>query len=342
MADNVEQATQSSVIGSDNDDISLKMNQQNKKNSGAVEECPPSSPKVPGSNTSEFKVQPPTLRYLDQTPIGKQDPKRKHCELSPTDEREELAHLIKASVQEAFAEAIPTIVEKVKSEVMESMKTLLNKEIEDLKTNIMQEVYHEVGNAEERSTLRSLSEAESLEMYNRRENIRIVGLEEVVQRTDRGKPIPEKMETTMKHVLTLANAIGAPICEADISIAHRLPSNRGSKPIIARFARRVAKVSIMQNKKAAINTEMFKDVKVYEDLTKPRLNFVKLMQKDARFERVWTREGTINAIRKDTQNLYKVNDLYQAGLDLGYNIYDVLNCFPKSGYFTRGPSESGT
>ena len=348
MAENVQQTTQSNLIGSD-EDISLEVNQQNKKDNGALEECPPRNPKVPGStlpsesaNTSEFKVQPPTLRYMDQTPIAKQDPKRKHYELSPTDEREELADLIKASVNEAFAVAIPTIVERVKNEVMESMKTLLNKEIEDLKTNIMQEIYREVGNAEERSLLRSLSEAESLEMYNRRENIRIVGFEEVVQRNDRGKPIPEKMETTMKHVVSLANAIGAPISEADISIAHRLPSNRGSKPIIARFARRVAKVSIMQNKKAAINTEMFKDVKVYEDLTKPRLNFVKLMQKDARFERVWTREGTINAIRKDTQLLYKVNDLYQAGLDLEYNIYDVLNCFPKSGYFTRGPSESRT
>ena len=85
----------------------------------------------------------------------------------------------------------------------------------------------------------------------------------------------------MKHVISLANAIGAPINEVDISIAHLLPTNRGPKPIIARFARRVAKVSITQNKyKAAVNNEMFKDTKGYEDLTKPRLNFMKIMQKD--------------------------------------------------------------
>ena len=66
------------------------------------------------------------------------------------------------------------------------------------------------------------------------------------------------------------------------------------------------------------------------------------MQRDARIERVWTREGVIHGIRKDNQKLYKVNDLYQAGLDLGYNINDVLQCFPKSGYFPRGPSEGGT
>ena len=72
----------------------------------------------------------------------------------------------------------------MKTEVKESKNTLLNKEMEDLKTNIMEEVYQEVGNAEERSLLRSLSEAESLEMYNRRENIRIIGFEEIVQRND--------------------------------------------------------------------------------------------------------------------------------------------------------------
>ena len=215
--------------------------------------------------------------------------------------------------------------------------------MEDRKTSIMEEVYHEVGNAEQRSLLRSLSEAEALEMYNRRENVRIVGIEEVIERNAQGKPLSENLELTMKHVVSLANTIGAPINESDISIAQRLPSNRGPKPIIARFARGVAKVSIMQNKKATVNSQqVFNDVKVYEDLTKPRLNFVKIMQKDARFERVWTREGTIHGIRRDNQKLYKVNDLYQAGLDLGYNINDILQCFPKSGYFTWGTSESGT
>ena len=298
------------------------------------------------SSSSDTNRQPPALRYMDQTPIGKQDSKRKHCELSPIEDQGELVNIIKATVKEtvkeAIAEAIPTIVDQVKTEVMNSMTTLLKKEMEDLKTSVMEEVYHEVGNAEERSLLRSLSEAEALEMYNRRENVRIVGIEEVVERNAQGKPLSEKLEVAMKHVVSLANTLGAPMNEGDISIAHRLPSNRGPRPIIARFARRVAKVSLLQNKKATVNSEVFKDVKVYEDLTKPRLNFVKIMQKDARFERVWTREGIIHGIRRDNQKLYKVNDLYQAGLDLGYNISDVLQCFPKSGYFPRGPSEGGT
>ena len=95
--------------------------------------------------------------------------------------------------------------------------------------------------------LRSLSEAEALEMYNRRENVRIVGIEEVIERNAQGKPLSEEMEVTMKHVVSLANTIGAPINESDISIVHRLPSNRGPKPISARFTRRVSKASILQN-----------------------------------------------------------------------------------------------
>ena len=110
----------------------------------------------------------------------------------------------------------------------------------------------------------------------------------------------------MKHVVSLANTTGAPINESDISVAHRLPSNRGPKPIIVRFARKVAEVSIMQNKKVTVNSQVFKDVKVYEELTKPRLNFVKILQEDARFEIVCTREGTIHNISKDNRSCIKL------------------------------------
>ena len=56
------------------------------------------------ATTSELNLKPPALRYMDQTLISKQDPKRKHCELSPAEEREELVDLIKESVKEARAE----------------------------------------------------------------------------------------------------------------------------------------------------------------------------------------------------------------------------------------------
>ena len=43
----------------------------------------------------DTNLQPPALRFMDQTPIVKPNPKRKHCELSPTDEQGELS-LIKS------------------------------------------------------------------------------------------------------------------------------------------------------------------------------------------------------------------------------------------------------
>ena len=92
------------------------------------------------SLNSDTNLQPPALRNMDQTPIEKQDPKRKHCELSPTEEEGELVNLIKATVKEAIAESIPTIVDQVKTEVMSSMKTLLKKEMEELLKKEMEDL----------------------------------------------------------------------------------------------------------------------------------------------------------------------------------------------------------
>ena len=64
---------------------------------------------------SDTNLQPAALRYMDQTPIGKQDPKRKHSELSPTEEQGELVNLEKATVKEAIAESVPTLVDQVKT-----------------------------------------------------------------------------------------------------------------------------------------------------------------------------------------------------------------------------------
>ena len=51
-------------------------------------------------------------------------------------------------------------------------------------------------------------------------------------------------------VVEISHDIGANVQASDISIAHRLPSrsNRG-KQIIVRFARRIAKINLMPNKK---------------------------------------------------------------------------------------------
>ena len=55
----------------------------------------------------------------------------------------------------------------------------------------------------------------------------------------------ETLETTMKQVVDVSNALEAQISENDILIAHKLPlPNNRNKPIIVRFARRIKNIYI--------------------------------------------------------------------------------------------------
>ena len=63
-----------------------------------------------------------------------------------------------------------------------------------------------------------ISEAEVLETYNRRENLRVVGIECETEY--------KQNEVTETKVLDLAKKIEVTMSSSDISIAHRLPTNK--------------------------------------------------------------------------------------------------------------------
>ena len=70
-------------------------------------------------------------------------------------------------------------------------------------------------------------EADSIEQYGRRENVRIFGVEE------------EQCEDVFAKVVSVAEKAGVSITPNDVSICHRLPSGgTGSKQLIAKFVRR--------------------------------------------------------------------------------------------------------
>ena len=71
-----------------------------------------------------------------------------------------------------------------------------------------------------------MSEVELLKSYNRRDNIRIVGVKE--DRSSENK-ISESYSQSMQNVLQLAEKVVANVASHDISIAHRLPSRNQSK-----------------------------------------------------------------------------------------------------------------
>ena len=145
-----------------------------------------------------------------------------------------------------------------------------------------------------------MSQAESIENYNRRENIRIIGLKEDVEQIDNGAIIPEKGTVIIK-VIEVASSLVVAIDERDISTAHRLPGGKvGERTIIARFSRRVVKTDILRNKKLSANTN---SVKIFEDVSPASAKFLSMMKRDSLVESAWTREGTILYLWKENKNI---------------------------------------
>ena len=160
-----------------------------------------------------------------------------------------------------------------------------------------------------------------LESYNRRENRRIIGIE-----ADTGS---EDNDVTASEVVEVATKIGAKVSETDISIAHRLPTRKaGPKPIIVRFARRVARINLLKNRKRLAEPELnLNNIRVFEDLTTARVRFFNMMKNDNRISKLWTRDGTIFFIWKNDNQTYTITNLYEGGLFSDYKIYDVESCF---------------
>ena len=138
----------------------------------------------------------------------------------------------------------------------------------------------------DKTTLKTLSETELLETYNRIDNIKILGAKQAAQ----GR---ENYSETPKFVALIADEMKVPIDKSDLSIAHRLPSRLDDKPIIARFTRRTVKIEMLCNKRSSVGSNQFQNVKIYEDVSKAWLNFLRLLMRDVRVNTAYIREGTI-------------------------------------------------
>ena len=167
--------------------------------------------------------------------------KRGCSELSPLEERSK-----EEAIQSALAAQMPSIIAGIQAEVRNSVSAAINDAIDKLKDEFAQKLTVQ----EERCNLKSLSETELLESYNRRDNIKVIGLPEVIE--DDGKP--EAYAETINEIVIFANTIEVNVDEQDVSIAHRLPSaQRGKRPIIVQFNRRVSKVEMLKKKKSLEN-----------------------------------------------------------------------------------------
>ena len=99
--------------------------------------------------------------------------------------RNELISQVRSEIQAAIPSAVKQVVEQIK---------------EELKTEILRQVEGALYYQEERYNAAAMSQAESIENYNRRENIRIIGLKEDVEQIDNGAIIPEKGTVIIKVI----------------------------------------------------------------------------------------------------------------------------------------------
>ena len=130
------------------------------------------------------------------------------------------------------------------------------------------------------------SKIEALEMYGRRNGIRIHGVKE------------EEKENTDKIVLKLAKELGAKIPTDALGRSHRVGPKNGSKPraIIAKFIGHNYKVELLKNKKNLKTHPNGKEIFINEDLTKTRADWAKRARNLRKLEKIkdtWTRDGVI-------------------------------------------------
>ena len=112
--------------------------------------------------------------------------------------------------------------------------------------------------------------------YNRRDNVKISNL-----KMDEGKSREEYNETLDK-VLEVIDRVESVVEASEISIAHLLPGKRN--PIIVKFNRRVAKLELREKKKKLGEADDMNYISVVEDIIRPRLNFLNIMETDNRIK----------------------------------------------------------
>ena len=107
-----------------------------------------------------------------------------------------------------------------------------------------------------------LPESELLEIHNRRDNIRKIGLKEVPKTDKQSRILHESVDETIEKVLELSDACEAKVNAKDISIAQKIRAKKpGERSVIVRFARRAGKLQLFRNKEALSIKKGYENVK---------------------------------------------------------------------------------
>ena len=149
------------------------------------------------------------------------------------------------------------------------------------------------------------------EQYSRRDNIRIVGLDE--KKNETIEECAALVQDFFQQELKIEDKI-------DISIAHRLgkPRDGQSRPIICRLVKRSHKSTIMRGRKEL--REKKSKIYISEDLTHTNQRLLRDLKQDQRVARAWTYNCAVNIEGHNGQRLYGVRSVAQVN-----NLLDRFN-----------------
>ena len=121
------------------------------------------------SHSQAYQTTPPPLSYLGRTPVAK-GPKRGCTELSPVTENPDAN--LEAIIQNTIRNAIPDIMAQMQQQIEASIA----RAVQDSLATFKQQVKTEMVDLENRCYLKTLSESDVHESYNRRDNVKIFNL----------------------------------------------------------------------------------------------------------------------------------------------------------------------
>ena len=133
------------------------------------------------------------------------------------------------------------------------------------------------------------NELDSMELYSRRNALRVSG-------------VPEKpKESTDDIIVKIASAAGTQLRLSDIDYSHRVGKAKGEAPrdIIVKFVSHNAKKELYDARARVAKSSEYRDVMIYEYLTRKRkklLGGALKLVKNERIKKAWSQNGKVYII----------------------------------------------
>ena len=110
---------------------------------------------------------------------------------------------IEATIVSTINNAFPNIIENIACELECTFNTMIEEAVKKAKKEIIDNVGRDIEFVNTKNEMLARCKAEQLETYNRRDNVKILGLRDDIN--ENGQPLGENLHQTMEKVLALTN-----------------------------------------------------------------------------------------------------------------------------------------